>query len=154
MRNEHTWFGCVIALAAALELSGRIPLAAAAPYQVAPALGVGMVFNSGAQWLDRDNFAYNGVRVSPAPRIGAAIGRNRRRPRGVDVAGGCSRFARRRLPLSAVAGRGGRAVPGTGDLRRPDGSGRCGRPQAAARRVADAVRIRRSARDWLQLLLI
>ena len=140
MRNEHTWFGCVIALAAAtgaaqststsgtrfgavvapaalsaastaayvfagapeigagfrqglsgleldvrvgfdyfavagaLELSGRIPLAAAAPYQVAPALGVGMVFNSGAQWLDRDNFAYNGVRVSPALRIGRQLG--------------------------------------------------------------------------------
>src|SRR5919106_1149851 len=74
MRNEHTWFGCVIALAAALELSGRIPLAAAAPYQVAPALGVGMVFNSGAQWLDRDNFAYNGVRPSPALRIGRQLG--------------------------------------------------------------------------------
>src|SRR5919106_450212 len=140
MRNEHTWFGCVIALAAAtgaaqststsgtrfgavvapaalsaastaayvfagapeigagfrqglsgleldvrvgfdyfavagaLELSGRIPLAAAAPSQVAPALGVGMVFNSGAQWLDRDNFAYNGVRVSPALRIGRQLG--------------------------------------------------------------------------------
>src|ERR671918_3098015 len=58
------------AVAGALELSGRIPLAAAAPYQVAPALGVGMVFNSGAQWLDRDNFAYNGVRPSPALRIG------------------------------------------------------------------------------------
>ncbi|HZA49655.1 MAG TPA: hypothetical protein VE549_02880 [Myxococcaceae bacterium] len=62
------------AVAGALELSGRIPLAAAAPYQVAPALGVGMVFNSGAQWLDRDNFAYNGVRVSPALRIGRQLG--------------------------------------------------------------------------------
>jgi hypothetical protein len=57
------------AVAGALELSGRIPLAAAAPYQVAPSLGVGMVFNSGATWLDRDNFAYNGVRVAPALRI-------------------------------------------------------------------------------------
>jgi hypothetical protein len=57
------------AVAGALELSGQIPLAAAAPYQVAPSLGVGMVFNSGATWLDRYNFAYNGVRVAPGLRI-------------------------------------------------------------------------------------
>jgi hypothetical protein len=62
------------AVAGAFELSGRIPLAAAAPFQVAPELAVGMVFNSGATWLDRDNFAYNGVRVSPALRIGRQLG--------------------------------------------------------------------------------
>jgi hypothetical protein len=61
-------------VAGAFELSGRVPLAAASPFQVAPALGVGMVFNSGARWLDLDNFAYNGVRVSPALRIARQLG--------------------------------------------------------------------------------
>ena len=62
------------AVAGAFELAGRIPLTTAAPYQVAPALGLGMVFNSGAQWLNGDNFAYNGLRISPALRIARQLG--------------------------------------------------------------------------------
>lgn len=68
-RAEFDYF----AVAGALEVAARIPVTAAGAYHVAPTLGAGVVFNSGAQWLDPHNFAYTAVRLSPAIKLSRQV---------------------------------------------------------------------------------
>jgi hypothetical protein len=51
------------------EVFARIPVTGRGPYQVAPLLGVGAVFNSGATYVDADNFPYVAIRVRPGANL-------------------------------------------------------------------------------------
>lgn len=60
-RGRFDWFK----IAATVELAGRKTVLERGPLQLAPVLGVGMVLNSGATYMDADNFSGAMLRVSP-----------------------------------------------------------------------------------------
>lgn len=57
------------ALAFALEAFAKYPAYVDGPLMVAPSLGLGVVFNTGATYIDRHNFGYVGMRVTPGTSL-------------------------------------------------------------------------------------
>ena len=57
------------ALSLALEGHARYPVLQSGNWQVAPSLGVGFVGNTGALYIDRENFAYWGARIIPGAHL-------------------------------------------------------------------------------------
>ncbi|MCP3143786.1 hypothetical protein [Pyxidicoccus xibeiensis] len=65
-RGRLQWFQ----LSAALELAARVKVYESGPLALAPTLGAGVVLNSGATYMDDDNFSGVLLRVSPGLVVG------------------------------------------------------------------------------------
>ena len=56
-------------LALTAEVLGKFPALRTDALQLAPLIGVGVVFNTGATYIDSANFAYVGVRLTPGANL-------------------------------------------------------------------------------------
>lgn len=58
-----------VAVAFSLEALGKFPAWTSGNLQLAPVIGVGGVFDTGADYIDRDNFSYLGLRLTPGANL-------------------------------------------------------------------------------------
>ena len=61
------------ALSLALETHARYPVLQSGKWMLAPSLGVGLLGNTGATYIDRENFAYWGARIIPGALLSYRI---------------------------------------------------------------------------------